>query len=108
MQKLEATTEVLVELANHVYMGEVKNLKVIRYKSGANAGKLFAEYSLKTESMFDHHTVSKRSVVSNMLKRAAIALSEGKDIELSIHKRNAEREEYTHMLSVKQVSPVAK
>lgn len=102
--KLEVTTDVLIDLSNHVYMGRVKNLKVLRYKTGARAGKLFAEYSLKDESTFEHHTLDKRSLVSNLLKKAAHAMNDGKDIQLFIHKRSASQEEYSHMLAVKQVN----
>lgn len=101
--KLEVTTELLIDLSNHVYMGRIKNLKVLRYKTGANAGRLFAEYSLNDESMFEHYTLNKRSLVSNLLKKAAYAMNEGKDIQLFIHKRSATKEEYSHMLAVKQV-----
>lgn len=103
MPKLEATAELLEELSQHVYMGRIKTLKVLRYKSGANAGKLFAEYSLKDEPVFEHHTVEKRSLVSDVLKRASNALKDGRKIEMLVHKRSQTNEEYSHMLAVKQV-----
>lgn len=106
MPKVEATTPVLIELSQHVYMGQLKTLKISRYKTGANAGKLFAEYSLKDKAFFDHDTLVKRTTVSDMLKKAAKALAANQQIELSIQKRNPEKEEYNHMLSVKQVPSV--
>jgi hypothetical protein len=104
MPKVEATVDTLVEISNLVYMGQLKNLKINRYKTGANAGKLFAEYSKKDRIVaFDTSTVNKRVVVSDMLKKAAKALAEGKHIELNVHKRDAAKELYTHMLIIREV-----
>lgn len=101
MPVIEATSDVLVEISKHIYAGEIKNLKISRYKTGANAGKLFATYSLKDTTVFDHSTLDKRSNISNIVRKAAIALSQGKQIEFSILKRESDKEDYNRMLSIK-------
>lgn len=103
MPKIEVSSDVLVEISERIYAGEVKNLKITRYKSGTNAGRLFAEYSLKeSRETFDHSTLDKRSNISNLLRKAAIALMDGHHIELSIFKRDSEAEDYNRTLSIKE------
>lgn len=102
MPKLEATPDVLMEIGDRLYMGELKTLHIRRYKTGVNAGKLFAEYTLKEGIVpFDNSTIQKRAVVSNIVKKGALALHNGKDIDLAVRKLNASEEKYTHMLVVK-------
>lgn len=101
MPKLEVTAEVLNTVANHVYKGEVKNLSIKRYKSGKNAGKIFAEYSLNENTMFTHANLAKRQQVSNLIRKAAEALSVGKRIELLVQKQSATEEIYTHRLEIR-------
>lgn len=101
MPKKEATVDVLIDIANHVYFGDVKNLHIRRYKSGQNAGKLFAEYSLKDERKFEHLTIRHRTVVADLIKRGAKAISEGRQIHMLVKKRSPEEEQYSHYLAVK-------
>jgi hypothetical protein len=101
MPKIELNVDVLTTIADHVYKGRVKNLNIKRYKSGKNAGKLFAEYSLKENHIFTNVQLAKRQQVSELIKRAAVLLSEGKNIEFFVFKQDPEQEIYTHRLEVR-------
>lgn len=102
MPRVEATVDVLVDLSRKVYRGELRNLHIRRYKTGENAGKLFAEYSMRETPRFDHVSIQQRTVVSDILKRAAQALSDNREISLFVKKRSTVEEKYNHYLAVKQ------
>lgn len=103
MPKVEATVDVLVDIANYIYMGALKNLHIRRYKTGMNAGKLFAEYSLKEESAeFNQVNMQERGLVSNLVKKAAMHLSNKAYIDLYVYKRHPYQEKYNYRLSVKE------
>lgn len=103
MPKVEATIDVLVDIANHVYMGQLRSLHIRRYKTGANAGKLFAEYSLKDPSTkFNQVDMQERGVVSKLINQAALAISKGKTVELYVLKRSPAQERYNRSLRIKE------
>lgn len=101
LPKVEARIEALLTIADHVHKGQIKNLVIKRYKSGTNKGKLFAEYSLKEPfSVPGMETATKRQDVAILIRRAATALSENKEVTLLVTKLDAEKEEYTHRLEI--------
>lgn len=102
MPKVEATVESLLTVSDLVNKGKLKNLVIKRYKSGINKGKLFVEYSLKDGvNIPGADSAQKRQKVAFLIKDAAVALSEGKEITLLVKKLSADKEEYTHRLEVK-------
>ncbi len=103
MPKVEISVDVLVDLSSHVYRGNIRNLHIRRYKTGENAGKIFAEYSLRTEPKRTQEGVSQRTIVSELLKKAAMALSEGAEIDLYVKKTSTIKDHYTHYLVVKDI-----
>ena len=101
MPRTEATVESLIAVANHVYKGELRTLRIRRYKTGQNAGKLFVEYSINDNAMFTHDTLERRQRVSSLITKAAKALENGQRIELNVSKTSTIREEYKHSLEIR-------
>ena len=102
MPKVILTPEVLLELSGQVKNGQMKKLKVARYKSGANAGQLFAEYSLRTTVNTDASSFSSRMSAAQFLQKAAGVMADGKLKEVYILKSDSEKESYVHSMALNQ------
>ena len=94
MPKVILTSELLKELSAHAGMGRINKLKIARYKTGANAGKLFAEYSLKTESLATD-TESARKSIARFLRNASDVMRDGQLKEIFVLK-TGDKETYVH------------
>lgn len=105
MPKLEATSDVLFQIADDVYMGRIRTLHIRRYKSGVNKGKLFAEYTLKDDVVpFDNTTLKKRALICNVIKKGAYALRDGKEIDIKVKKLYPDKDDkYIYSLIIKEV-----
>lgn len=100
MPKTIVTPEILEEISRHVLLGNVKKLKVARYKTGAKAGQLYAEYSVKENAGVNFNSSAARTSASSFLNKAAHHLREGELRDIVIHKRDANLEEYTHRMEL--------
>lgn len=100
MPKSIVTPDVLEEIARHILLGKVKKLKVARYKTGAKAGQLYAEYSLKETSGVVFDSSKARTSASSFLNKAAHHLRAGELRDVIIYKRDADKEEYTHRMEL--------
>ncbi len=102
MPKVILTPEVLLELSGQVKNGQMKKLKVARYKSGAKAGQLFAEYSLRTTANNDPSRFTSRMSAAQFLQKAAGVMSSGELKEIYVLKADADDEVYVHSMAVNQ------
>ena len=100
MPKVILTPEVLKELSGDVKNGRMNKLKISRYKSGAKAGQLFAEYSLRTTVNSDPTTANKRMSVAQFLDKAAGVMASGELKEVYVLKVEADGENYVHSMAV--------
>ena len=96
MPKVSLTPEVLKELSAHAGMGRVNKLKIARYKSGVNAGKLFAEYSLKTDNNLTASTEADRKNIARFLRNASDVMRDGQLKEIFVLKKDEDKEIYVH------------
>lgn len=104
MPKVKADVDVLLTVAEQLYKGNIKNLVIKRYKTGKNAGELFAEYSLNDNKVFHMKEIETRQKLSNLIKDGASALAEGRLKELMVNKLSATKEQYGYRLEVVPVS----
>lgn len=102
MPKVIVTPEVLEEIGRHVLLGHVKKLKVARYKTGAKAGQLYAEYSLKETHSVISNSSAARTSASSFLNKAAHYLRKNQLRDVIIQKKDANLEEYTHRMELTQ------
>lgn len=100
MPKVIVTPEVLDEISRHVLLGEVKKLKIARYKTGAKAGQLYAEYSLKENPPVMFESSTARTSASSFLNRASYHLRQQQLRDIVMHKKDADKEEYTHRMEL--------
>lgn len=100
MPKVIVTPDTLEEIARHVLLGKVKKLKVARYKTGVKAGQLYAEYSLKEDSLVVANSSAARTSASSFLNKAAQHLRKGQLRDIIMYKRDANTEEYTHRMEL--------
>ena len=101
MPKVIATPEALEDVCRHLFMGQLKKLRIDKYKSGPKAGKLYAEYTLRDEAKTPGVHREQRMAVYDIIKRAIKELREGRDINFRVMKVSTENDEYTYSLSVK-------
>lgn len=99
MPKVEATVTVLTDVANELLADNINTLSIKRYKSGKNAGKLFAEYTLQYTHTDDVETEPKRRQVAELIQKAAQSMSNGRSIELLIQKYSSTS--WAHRLEIK-------
>ena len=100
MPKVIVTPEVLNEISRDVLLGRVKKLKIARYKTGAKAGQLYAEYSLKDGSPAVFESSATRTSASSFLNKASYHLREGQLRDLVMNKKDPDKEEYTHRMEL--------
>lgn len=100
MPKVIVTPEVLEEVSRYVLFGRINKLKIARYKSGANKGRLYAEYSIRDESQSPPESASNRTSASSFLNKAAYHLREGSIKDISMQKKDINSDEYTHCMEL--------
>lgn len=100
MPKVILTPEVLKDLSGKVKDGRMNKLKISRYKSGAKAGQLFAEYSLLTSMNEDKTTHTKRMSAAQFLDKAAGVMASGNLKEVYFLKLNAGSDDYVHSMTL--------
>ena len=100
MPKVIVTAEVLEEISQHVLLGRLYKLRINKYKTGANKGKIYAEYSVNDKPVVDHNTANARTSASSFLNKAAHHMREGTLRNLTMKKKDLVTEEYTHMMEL--------
>lgn len=100
MPKVIVTPEVLEAISQHVLMGRLFKLKINRYKSGQNKGKLYAEYSVNDNPVVDQETVHRRTSASSFLNKAAHYMRQGSLVDIVMHKKDTKTEEYMHRMEL--------
>lgn len=100
MPKVKADIPVLMEVAQHVYKGNVKNLNIKRYKTGRNAGELFVEYSLHDNKPFHLLDIEMRQKIAALIRNGATAMSQGNLKDLFVSKLSPTSEQYAFRLEV--------